>query len=76
MSSISIPIIIGALAILLGLLSIFARDFVWSWEEMMDEFWGKRVERTNVWDSWSVLRGLFLIGVGLLIIVLELGGYR
>jgi hypothetical protein len=68
MSSTGMPTIIGAFAILLGLLSIFARDFVWSWGEMMDEFWGKRVERTDLWDFWTILRGLFLICFGLYMI--------
>ena len=65
MTSISMPPIISVFVILLGLVSIFARDFVWSWREMMNEFWGKHVERTDLWDFWQVVRGVGLICFGL-----------
>jgi len=67
-----IPFVIGAFAILGGLYNILARDRVWSWVKMMDGFWGKRVERTDLWDFWQVLRGLGLIVFGLYMISMGL----
>ena len=56
---------IGLIMIVLGLLSIFARDFFWRWEKFGDALRGKRSERTGVWDLWQILKGLFIIGLGL-----------
>jgi len=60
----SIPIVIGAFAIFFGLLNIFARNLMWSWEKTRQSFWGKQVERTGLWDFWQILRGLAMIGFG------------
>ncbi len=67
-----IPMVIGAFAIFFGLLNIFARNLMWSWEKTRQSFWGKQVERTGLWDFWQVLRGLGLIVFGFYLISMGL----
>ncbi len=55
----------GLIMIVLGLLSIFARDFFWRWEKFGDALRGKRAERTGVWDLWQILKGVLIIAFGL-----------
>ena len=57
--------VVGFLIIIIGLLSIFARDFFWKTERFSDLLRGKRTERTAVWDMWQVLKGVLAIIVGL-----------
>ncbi len=57
--------VIGLFMIVVGLLSIFARDFFWKTEQFSDRLSGKRSERTAVWDLWQVLRGVLAIMIGL-----------
>ncbi|CAG0926332.1 hypothetical protein TFLX_00007 [Thermoflexales bacterium] len=57
--------VIGLLIIIVGLLSIFARDFFWKTERFSDLLRGKRTERTALWDMWQVLKGVLAIVIGL-----------
>ena len=57
--------VIGLIIIGFGLLSMFARDFSWKFEEFNDRLRGKRTERTAVWDMWQVLKGVLAIVIGL-----------
>lgn len=53
----------------LGLLSIFARDLLWELTHWSNSIKGIASERTETWDTWSVISGVILviIGVGLAI---------
>jgi uncharacterized membrane protein len=57
--------VMGLIIIMLGLLSIFARDFFWKTEGFGDRLRGKRTERTAVWDMWQILKGVLAIAIGL-----------
>ncbi len=57
----------------LGLLSIFARDMLWEMTQWSNSLKGLASERSENWDTWSVISGviLIIIGAGLVIAVLS-----
>lgn len=48
----------------LGLLSIFARDLLWELTHWSNSIKGVASERTETWDTWSVISGVILVIVG------------
>lgn len=57
--------LIGFAFIFVGFIQIFTRDMQWKIEKARDSFFGKRVERTPLWDFWRILLGVIAICVGL-----------
>lgn len=48
----------------LGLLSIFARDLLWELTHWSNSIKGVASERTETWDTWSVISGVILVIIG------------
>lgn len=48
----------------LGLLSIFARDLLWELTQWSNSTKGIASERTETWDTWSVISGVILVIIG------------
>lgn len=57
--------LIGVAFIFGGLLNIFTRDIRWKVEKAKDAFFGKRAERTQLWDFWQIMGGLIIVCLGL-----------
>lgn len=66
--------ICGAVVLIgIGLLSIFARDLMWELTHWSNSTKGIASERTETWDTWSVLSGVLLAGFGVVILLLMVG---
>jgi hypothetical protein len=59
--------------VVLGLASIFARDLMWELTHMSNQMAGKASERTELWDTWSVIGGVVMLIVAA-VVVLAMGG--
>jgi hypothetical protein len=59
----------------LGLLSIFARDLMWELTHWSNSIKGLASERSENWDTWTVISGIILviIGAGLGLAVISSG---
>lgn len=57
--------LLGVLLIVVGLASIFAKDLLWELTVFSNRLKGVKSERTEWWDVWTTLGGVFLIVVGL-----------
>lgn len=69
-----IEAICGAVILVgLGLLSIFARDLLWELTHWSNSIKGIASERTETWDTWSVISGVILVIVGVGIVISMFG---
>ncbi len=60
--------IVGGVLIIIGLLNIFAKDFVWELTAFGNRLEGERSERTGTWNVGSTFTGIALIGVGIFLL--------
>ncbi|MFN8457941.1 MAG: hypothetical protein U0401_25370 [Anaerolineae bacterium] len=60
---------VSILAIGIGLLSLFAKDFMWELTVWGNQMKGQASERTEWWEITTTLSGLFflIVGIGLLV---------
>ncbi len=55
--------------IILGLLCIFARDFMWEMAQFGNQWKGVKSERTELWDARSVIGGIAAVILGAVVLV-------
>ncbi len=58
------PFVIGLILVVLGLLSVFAKDLVWTFTEWSNQAKGLVSERTDWWDTTTTIGGIIAILVG------------
>jgi hypothetical protein len=59
------PFVVGLILVVLGLLSVFAKDIVWEFTEWSNQARGLVSERTDWWDTTTTIGGVFAIIVGI-----------
>ena len=64
----------GILLVGLGLLSIFAKDFMWNLTQISNQMKGVASERTDWWDTSTTIGGIVAIVLGLVTFVLAFRG--
>lgn len=57
--------LVGVFLILVGLASIFAKDLLWEITVFSNQLKGIKSERTDWWDTWTTVGGIFFIVIGL-----------
>ena len=58
--------------VVVGLLAIFAKDFMWGLTQFSNEMKGQASDRTDTWDSTTTLAGGFLVVVGVITFIVAL----
>jgi len=58
--------------IVLGLLAIFAKDFMWGLTQFSNEMKGVASDRTDTWDATTTIAGIFLVAVGIITFIIAL----
>ena len=58
--------------IVLGLLAIFAKDFMWGLTQFSNEMKGVASDRTDTWDTTTTIAGIFLVVVGIITFIIAL----
>ena len=61
------PFIIGLILVVLGLMSIFAKDIVWEFTEWSNRAKGLVSERTDWWDTTTTIGGIIAILAGVVL---------
>lgn len=61
--------LVGVLLIVVGLASIFAKDLLWEITVFSNRLKGIKSERTEWWDTWTTIGGVFFVVVGLVALV-------
>jgi hypothetical protein len=64
MSGSILVVIVGLVLIVLGLISIFAKDLAWEMTEWQNRNRGVQSERTPEWERSTTLGGVITIGAG------------
>jgi len=59
------PFVVGLILVVLGLLSVFAKDLVWEFTEWSNQARGLVSERTDWWDTSTTIGGIIAIVVGI-----------
>lgn len=59
----------GILLILVGLLSLFARDFLWAVTEFFNSLQGRASERSDIWEYGTIVAGVAFLILGLLLLL-------
>ena len=59
------PFVVGLILVVLGLLSVFAKDLVWEFTEWSNQVRGLVSERTDWWDTSTTIGGIIAIVVGI-----------
>jgi hypothetical protein len=62
----------GIFVIVVGILNIFAKDFVWELTAFGNRLDGKASERTDTWKIGTTLMGIGLVVVGVFIMLAHL----
>jgi hypothetical protein len=62
--------VIGAIAICLGLVCLFRREWMWQLTRWGNEWEGQGSERSELWDTRTTISGVVFVVVGLGVIVL------
>ena len=65
--------LIGLLAIVFGIVSLVAGDFMWSLTEFGNSWNGRVSERTDLWETRRVIGGVVAIVVGVVLILIQAG---
>jgi hypothetical protein len=63
--------VVGLILVVLGLMSIFAKDMMWEFTEWRNQARGLVSERTDWWDTSTTIGGIFAILVGIAAMVLN-----
>jgi uncharacterized membrane protein len=66
MSASIIPIVVGLLLVIYGVVSIFAKDLAWEITEWSNRNRGVQSERTPQWETSSTIGGVISIGAGVI----------
>ncbi len=61
--------LVGVLLIVVGLASIFAKELLWEITVFSNRLKGIKSERTDWWDVWTTVGGIFFIIVGLVALI-------
>lgn len=62
-------IVVGVLFVILGVLSLVAKDMIWRLQEYGSAGRGNKIERTPAWDRAQTVWGLVLLGLGAFILL-------
>jgi hypothetical protein len=62
-------VLAGIFVIVVGILNIFAKDFVWELTAFGNRLDGKASERTDTWEIGTTLMGIGLVVAGVFIIL-------
>ncbi len=63
-------ILASLVLIVIGLLCLFAKDFMWEWTQRNNEMKGVASERTDAWDQTTTIGGVVAIVLGIVAAVL------
>jgi uncharacterized membrane protein HdeD (DUF308 family) len=63
----TVMVLIAILMVILGLLSIFAKDLVWELTAFGNRLEGKASERTDTWDVGTTVSGVIFIVLGIVL---------
>ncbi len=61
--------VLGLLFVVIGLVNIFARDAIWKLHKYSYDIKGIKTERTQLWDSWTIVRGMIFVLIGLIMMI-------
>lgn len=56
--------------IIVGLLCVFARDFMWALTQFSNQWKGVKSERTELWDFGTVVGGVAAVILGTVVLVI------
>ena len=59
------PFVVGLVLVVMGLLSVFAKDLVWEFTEWSNQARGLVSERTDWWDTSTTIGGIIAIVAGI-----------
>ena len=68
-------ILSGIALVVIGFLSIFAKDFMWGLTQWNNQAKGVASERTDVWEQGTTAGGVFAILVGVVAVLLGFSGH-
>jgi hypothetical protein len=60
--------------IVIGLLLIFAKDFVWQLTQFRNETQGVASDRTDTWDTTTTIGGIALALLSVIVLVISVRG--
>jgi UPF0716 family protein affecting phage T7 exclusion len=58
--------------VVLGLLAIFAKDFMWGLTQFSNEMKGVASDRTDTWDTTTTIAGIVLVLAGVITFIIGL----
>lgn len=69
----AVVVIVCVVLIIIGLISIFAKDLAWEWTEFSNRNKGVRSERTPEWETATTLGGVISVIAGIVLLLMFLG---